>query len=102
MAAATVSVTATANVLNGVIVFGTITGHASGASGGDTVTASDFGLRAIESLTLGPVPIIDVSARWFPATNKVNWYLEDAAGVEAEVAGDSSASVADFVAFGKV
>ena len=102
MAAATVAVTSTVNALNGVIVFGTITGNASGASGGDTVTAAGFGLRSIESLVLGPVPVIDVEARWFPSTLKVNWYLEDAAGVQAEVAGDSSGSVVDFIAFGTV
>ncbi len=101
MAAATVEVNSTSNVLDGIIVTGQITGHASGSAGGDTVAPSDLGMRSLDTLIIGPVVTIDKSCRWIPASKKVEWYLEDSAGVEVAIAGNASTYTAQYVAYGK-
>lgn len=101
MAAATVTVTSTSPALDGIIVTGEITGHASGGAGGDTVAPSDMGMRSLTTLILGPVVGIDKSARWIPATKLVEWYLEDTGGIEEAIAGNASTYTAQYVAYGK-
>ena len=100
-AVTSVTVTETINVPNGVIVIGTLLGNGSTDAGGDTLVESDFGVRHFDHVQLGPVPVIDVHAIYHPTTHKVQWFLEDAGGIQIETL-DNDANTTPFVVFGKV
>ena len=91
----------TINVLNGVIVVGTLLGAATSDAGGDTIAASDFGLRSLDHLQLGPIPVIDVHAAHIISTGKIQYFLEDAGGIQIETL-DNDANVTPFIAYGTV
>ncbi len=100
-AVSSVTVEATINTLNGVIVIGTLLGNGTTDAGGDTLVESDFGVRHFDHVQLGPVPVIDVHAVYHPSTHKVQWFLEDAGGIQIETL-DNDANTTPFMVYGTV
>ncbi len=100
-AVSSVTVEATINTLNGVIVIGTLLGNGTTDAGGDTLAESDFGVRHFDHVQLGPVPVIDVHAVYHPSTHKVQWFLEDAGGIQIETL-DNDANTTPFMVYGTV
>lgn len=82
---------------------GTITFDSSYPTGGEAVTAADFGMSAIHTMIISSTDEAGISARWDHANLKIKLFDEDnTSGVEAEFAntGDASGVVVEAVVFG--
>ena len=87
------------------LVYATVTFDSSYPTGGEAVTAADFGLGNIRALIVGSNDEAGVSARWDQANSKLKLFDEDnASGIEAEFAnaGDASANVVTVHVVGRV